>query len=47
MTSENHFIRRYRGAFSPDDCKKLIEYTETFEKIKLLSYHEEDKLHDQ
>ena len=46
MTSENDFIRRYRGAFSPDDCKKLIEYIETFEKIKLLSYHEEDKLHE-
>ena len=35
MTSENDFIRRYRGAFSPDDCKKLIEYIETFDKIKL------------
>ena len=46
MTSENDFIRRYRGAFSTDDCKKLIEYIETFEKIKLLSHHEDDKLHE-
>jgi len=45
MTSENHFIRRYRGAFSPDDCKKLIEYIDTFEENKLLTYDRE-KLHE-
>ena len=45
MTSENHFIRRYRGAFYPDDCKKLIEYIDTFEENKLLTYDRE-KLHE-
>ena len=45
MTTESDLIRRYTGAFSSDDCKRLIEYIDTFEENKLLTYDRE-KLHE-
>ena len=44
MTTESDLIRRYRGAFSPDDCKRIIEYINVFEKNKLL-ISDRDNLH--
>ena len=38
MAIESDLIRRYTGAFSSDDCKRLIEYIDTFEENKLLTY---------
>ena len=43
MTTEFDLIRRYRGAFSIDECKQLIEYVDTFEKNNILIY-DTDKL---
>lgn len=45
MTNESDLIRRYTGAFSPDDCEKLIEYIDTFQANNLLTYNQE-KLHE-
>ena len=45
MAEESDLIRRYRGAFSPDECKKIIEYINEFEKNKLLAY-DKGSLHD-
>ena len=45
MAIESDLIRRYTGAFSSDDCKRLIEYIDTFEENKLLTYDKE-KLHE-
>jgi hypothetical protein len=45
MTTESDLIRRYRGAFSHDECKKIIEYIDEFEKNKLLAY-DKGSLHD-
>ena len=45
MAEESDLIRRYRGAFSPDECKKIIEYINEFEKNKLLAY-DKDSLHN-
>ena len=44
MAIESDLIRRYRGAFSSDDCKKIVDYINTFEKNKLL-VHDKDNLH--
>ena len=44
MATESDLIRRYRGAFSSDDCKKIIEYINVFEKSKLL-INDRDNLH--
>ena len=40
MATEFDLIRRYHGAFSSNDCKKLINYIDGFEKNKLLVYDE-------
>ena len=45
MTTESDLIRRYTGAFSSDDCKKLIEYIDSFQVNNLLAYDQE-KLHE-
>ena len=45
MASESDLIRRYSGAFSSDDCKKLREYIDNFENNKLL-FHTDEKLHE-
>ena len=44
MTSEFGLIRRYRGAFSKEDCKEIINYIEFFEDNHILSY-DRDSLH--
>ena len=36
MTTESDLIRRYTGAFSSDDCKRLIEYIDSFQVNNLL-----------
>ena len=38
------FIIRYRGAFSQEECKEIIENIEYFENNKLL-FHDKSKLH--
>ena len=38
MTTEFELIRRYRGAFTSEECDKLIDYIDNFEKTNLLVY---------
>ena len=38
MTTEFELIRSYRGAFTPEECEKLIDYIDNFEKTNLLIY---------
>ena len=45
MAIESDLIRRYTGAFSPNDCKKLREYIDEFENHKIL-IHDDEKLHE-
>ena len=45
MATEYDLIRRYKGAFSSDDCKKLVNYIDGFEKNKLLA-HDTRALHE-
>ena len=42
MTTEFELIRRYRGAFTPEECDKLIDYIDNFEKTNLLVYDTEN-----
>ena len=44
MTTEFDLIRRYRGAFSKDDCSKFIDFIESFDKQNIL-IHEKENLH--
>ena len=44
MASEFDLIRRYRGAFSKEECKEIINYIEFFENNHILSY-DRDSLH--
>ena len=44
MTTEFDLIRRYRGAFSEDECKKFIDFIESFDKQNIL-IHEKENLH--
>ena len=41
MPIESDLIRRYRGAFSPDDCKKIIKDINFFEDNNFLAYNKE------
>ena len=45
MTTESDLIRRYTGAFSSDDCKRLMEHIDAFEETKLL-LSDDEKLHE-
>ena len=38
MAFESDLIRRYRGAFSRDECKEIIEYINFFEDNQILEY---------
>ena len=38
MAFESDLIRRYRGAFSRDECKEIIEYINFFENNQILEY---------
>ena len=47
MTTEFDLIRRYRGAFTSDECKKIIKYIDNFEDNNILihddsNYHQVD-----
>ena len=44
MTTEFELIRRYTGAFSPEECQKLMSYIDDFENSNLLIY-DTDNLH--
>ena len=44
MAHEFDLIRRYRGAFSKEECKEIINYIEFFENNHILSY-DRDSLH--
>ena len=41
MAIESDLIRRYRGAFSPDDCEKIIKDINFFEDNSFLAYNKE------
>tara|TARA_B100000424_G_scaffold209697_1_gene167062 strand:+ start:208 stop:780 length:573 start_codon:yes stop_codon:yes gene_type:complete len=41
MTLESDLIRRYRGAFSSQDCEDCIKYIDQFDKNNLLTYDTE------
>ena len=38
MAFESDLIRRYRGAFSKDECKEIIDYINFFEDNHILEY---------
>ena len=38
MAFESDLIRRYRGAFSADECKEIIDYINFFEDNQILEY---------
>ena len=38
MAFESDLIRRYRGAFSTDECKEIIDYINFFEDNQILEY---------
>ena len=38
MAFESDLIRRYRGAFSRDECEEIIEYINFFEDNQILEY---------
>ena len=44
MTTEFDLIRRYRGAFSKDECEKFIEFIDEFDKHNIL-VHDTENLH--
>ena len=41
MTLESDLIRRYRGAFSPEECEECIKYIDQFDKNNILTYDTE------
>ena len=38
MTLESELIRRYQGAFTPEDCNEYIKYIDQFEERNILTY---------
>ena len=44
MTTEFDLIRRYRGAFSEEECNKFIDFIENFDKHNIL-VHDRENLH--
>ena len=38
MTLESDLIRRYQGAFTPQDCEECIKYIDDFDSKNLLTY---------
>ena len=41
MTLESDLIRRYQGAFTPQDCEECIKYIDDFDSKNLLTYDTE------
>ena len=46
MAIESDLIRRYRGAFSPDECDEVISHIDFLNKNNLMFY-EKESLHNQ
>ena len=44
MTTEFDLIRRYRGAFTSEECENFIEFIENFDKHNIL-VHDTENLH--
>ncbi len=44
MTTEFDLIRRYRGAFTEQECKKFIDFIENFDQHNIL-VHDKENLH--
>ena len=44
MTTEFDLIRRYRGAFSEEECKRFIDFIENFDQHNIL-VHDTENLH--
>ena len=44
MTTEFDLIRRYRGAFTAEECENFIEFIENFDKHNIL-VHDKENLH--
>ena len=42
MTLESELIRRYQGAFTPEDCNEYIKYIEQFEERNILTYDKDN-----
>ncbi len=38
MTLESELIRRYQGAFTPEECDEYIKYIDQFEERNILTY---------
>ena len=41
MTLESDLIRRYQGAFTPQDCEECIKYIDDFDSKNILTYDTE------
>ena len=41
MTLESELIRRYQGAFTPEECDEYIKYIDQFEERNILTYDTE------
>ena len=46
MATESDLIRRYRGAFSSDECDEIISHIDFLNKNNLM-FHERESLHNQ
>ena len=46
MATESDLIRRYRGAFSSDECDEIISHIDFLNKNNLM-FHEKESLHNQ
>ena len=44
MAFESDLIRRYRGAFTPEDCEECIKYIDEFDKNNLGPYMREHRM---
>ena len=42
MTLESELIRRYQGAFTPEECNDYIKYIDQFDERNILNYDTEN-----
>ena len=42
MTLESELIRRYQGAFTPEECNNYIKYIDQFDERNILNYDTEN-----
>ena len=45
MTLESELIRRYQGAFTPEECNDYIKYIDQFDERNILNYDTENLTH--